>query len=97
MIKEPYNLSLLCDFYEFTMGNGYFLSGKKDTNACFDLYFRKVPDEGGFAIAAGLGTVIDYLDNLHFSDEDIETLRAKKMFSEEFLQYLRNFKFSFDV
>lgn len=97
MIKEPYNLSLLCDFYEFTMGNGYFLSGKKDTNACFDLYFRKVPDEGGFAIAAGLGTVIDYLDNLHFSDEDIETLRAKKMFSEEFLQYLRNFKFSCDV
>ena len=97
MIKEPYSLSLLCDFYEFTMGNGYFRSGKRDVNACFDLYFRRVPDNGGFAIAAGLGTVIDYLDGLHFTDEDIQTLRNKNMFCEEFLEYLRNFKFSCDV
>lgn len=97
MTGSEYNLALLCDFYEFTMGNGYLLSGKKDTEACFDLFFRKVPDEGGFAIAAGLEDVIKFLETLHFEDADIEFLRSKKIFSEEFLQYLKDFEFSCDV
>ena len=80
------------DFYEFTMGNGYFLKKMEKSVACFDLYFRRVPDQGGFAIAAGLESVINFLDNLSFSDEDIEYLRGKGLFSEEYLEYLRNFK-----
>ncbi len=94
---RDFDVSLLCDFYEFTMGNGYFRSGKKDISVCFDLYFRKVPDDGGFAIAAGLGSVIDYLDSLHFSSEDISFLRSKGIFCEEFLAYLENFRFACDV
>ena len=92
-----YNDAMLCDFYEFTMGNGYLKHGKKDTVSCFDLYFRKVPDQGGFAIAAGLQSVIDYIKNLHFSKEDIDYLRSKKLFDEEFLAYLATFEFSCDV
>lgn len=91
------NLTLLTDFYELTMANGYFEHGLKDKNAYFDMFFRKVPDNGGFAIMAGLKQVIDYIDNLKFTDEDIEYLRGKKIFSEEFLDYLRNFKFECDV
>ena len=94
---KPYNQTLLCDFYELTMGNGYLLSGKKDMQACFDLYFRKVPDNGGFAIAAGLSEMIEFLEQLHFGKEDIEYLRSKHQFSEEFLQYLADFKFECDV
>ena len=94
---RPYNQTLLCDFYELTMGNGYLISGKKDMQACFDLYFRKVPDNGGFAIAAGLSEMIEFLEQLHFGKEDIEYLRSKHQFSEEFLQYLANFKFECDV
>lgn len=94
---RPYNQTLLCDFYELTMGNGYLLSGKKDMQACFDLYFRKVPDNGGFAIAAGLSEMIEFLEQLHFGKEDIEYLRSKHQFSEEFLQYLADFKFECDV
>lgn len=94
---RPYNQTLLCDFYELTMGNGYLLSGKKAMQACFDLYFRKVPDNGGFAIAAGLSEMIEFLEQLHFGKEDIEYLRSKNQFSEEFLQYLADFKFECDV
>lgn len=94
---RPYNQTLLCDFYELTMGNGYLLSGKKNMQACFDLYFRKVPDNGGFAIAAGLSEMIEFLEQLHFGKEDIEYLRSKHQFSEEFLQYLADFKFECDV
>lgn len=94
---RPYNQTLLCDFYELTMGNGYLLSGKKDMQACFDLYFRKVPDNGGFAIAAGLSEMIEFLEQLHFGKGDIEYLRSKHQFSEEFLQYLADFKFECDV
>ena len=94
---RPYNQTLLCDFYELTMGNGYLLSGKKDMQACFDLYFRKVPDNGGFAIAAGLSEMIEFLEQLHIGKEDIEYLRSKNQFSEEFLQYLADFKFECDV
>lgn len=98
MITEKnFNISLLCDFYEFTMGNGYLRADMKDYTACFDLYFRKVPDNGGFAIAAGLPTLIQYIRQLHFSDDDIEFLRSKNMFCEEFLQYLKNFRFECDI
>ena len=94
---RPYNQTLLCDFYELTMGNGYLLSGKKDMQACFDLYFRKVPDNGGFAIAAGLSEMIEFLEQLHFGKEDIEYLRSKNLFDEKFLAYLRDFKFTGDI
>lgn len=91
------NLALLTDFYELTMANGYFKHGMKDKIAYFDMFFRKIPDDGGFAIMAGLEQLIEYLDNLHFDNEDIEFLRNKKMFSDEFLEYLKNLKFSCDV
>lgn len=91
------NLTMLTDFYELTMGGGYFDAGLADTVAHFDLFFREVPDGGGFAIMAGLESVIDYLSNLHFSSDDIEYLRGRKIFSEEFLSYLKNFKFACDV
>lgn len=93
----PYNYTLLCDFYELTMANGYFLSGKGDEIAYFDVFFRRVPDGGGFAIAAGLEQIIDYIKNLRFTDEDIEFLRGKGIFDEAFLEYLRTFKFTGDV
>ena len=91
------NLTLLTDFYELTMGNGYLENGLADTVCCFDLYFRKVPDNGGFAVMCGLEQAINYIKKLSFTDEDIAYLRDKKLFSEKFLDYLRNFKFSCDV
>ena len=96
-IKDPRNLSILTDFYELTMANGFFQSGRKDDIGVYDLFFRKVPDAGGFAITAGLEQAIDYLNNLHFDDNDIDYLRSKGIFSEEFLEYMRNFKFECDV
>jgi nicotinate phosphoribosyltransferase len=91
------NHTLLCDFYELTMANGYFELGKGDEIAYFDVFFRKVPDGGGFAIAAGLEQVIDYIKALRFTDEDIEFLRAKGIFSEDFLSYLKTFRFTGDI
>lgn len=91
------NLAMLMDFYELTMANGYFSSNMKDTVVYFDIFFRKNPDEAGFSIVAGLKQVIQYISELKFTDENIEFLRGKKIFSEEFLQYLRNFKFSGDI
>ena len=91
------NYTLLCDFYELTMANGYFELGKADEISYFDVFFRKVPDGGGFAIAAGLEQVIEYVKNLKFSDEDISFLRSKNLFSEEFLTYLRTFRFTGDI
>lgn len=96
-IKDPRNLTMLTDFYELTMANGFFECGKKDVVGVFDIFFRKVPDNGGFAISAGLEQAIDYLANLNFSENDIEYLKSKNMFSEEFLDYLRNFKFECSV
>lgn len=90
------NLTMLTDFYELTMGNGYFQSGMKDTIATFDMFFRRVPDGGGFAIMAGVEQLIDYLKNLKFDDENIEFLRTKG-FNENFLEYLKDFKFTCDV
>jgi len=94
---ERRNMTMLTDFYEITMANGYFEQGVGEEIAYFDLFFRQIPDGGGIAIAAGLEQVIEYLQNLRFTDEDIAYLRGKKMFHEDFLEYLRNFKFTCDV
>lgn len=91
------NYTLLCDFYELTMANGYFKLGKDNEISYFDVFYRKVPDGGGFAIAAGLEQVIEYIKNLKFTDEDIAFLRSKKLFSEDFLEYLRTFRFTGDI
>ena len=91
------NLTLLTDFYELTMANGYFENGMADTICYFDMFFRRVPDDGGFAIMCGLEQVISYMKELRFRDEDIDYLRSKGIFSEQFLEYLRNFKFECDV
>ena len=95
--EEKLNMTMLCDFYELTMSNGYFLNGYKDRITYFDVFFRKVPDGGGFAIAAGLEQLIDYIENLHFDAEDIAYLRGRNLFSEEFLQYLADFRFTGDI
>ncbi|TCS88704.1 nicotinate phosphoribosyltransferase [Keratinibaculum paraultunense] len=95
--KEKKNLTMLADFYEFTMANGYLENGMEDTIAYFDMFFRSIPDGGGFAIMAGVEQLIGYLKNLKFYDEDIEYFRSKDMFSEEFLEYLKNFEFKCDV
>jgi nicotinate phosphoribosyltransferase len=90
-------MTMLTDFYELTMINGYFESGVSEQIAYFDLFFRSIPDKGGFAIAAGLEQAIEYLQNLKFTAKDIEFLRTKKIFKEGFLDYLRNFKFTCDM
>lgn len=95
--ERKLNLTMLADFYEITMANGYFKHGFKDKIVYFDMFFRKVPDNGGFAIMAGVAQLMEYLKNLQFNDNDIEYLRSKRMFDEEFLNYLRNFKFSCDM
>ena len=91
------NYTMLFDFYEMTMGNGYFKCGKKDTVSYFDVFFRDIPDGGGFAIAAGLEQIIDYIKNLKFTDEDIAYLKEKNCFSDEFLDSLKGFRFSGDI
>lgn len=91
------NFTMLCDFYQLTMGNGYFKTKHAGRTAYFDLFFRRVPDNGGYAICAGLEQVIEYIENLRFSGEDIDFLRSKGIFSEEFLEYLRGFKFEGDI
>ena len=87
---------MLTDFYEITMANGYFLNGKGDTTVQFDMFFRNIPDNGGFAIMAGVEQLVEYLENLSFSDKDIEYLRGRG-FCEEFLDYLKNFEFKCDI
>lgn len=91
------NLTMLTDFYQLTMANGYFEHGIADKIAYYDMFFRKIPDNGGFAIMAGLEQVIDYLKELKFTEEDIAFLRSKNCFSEGFLDYLANFEFACDV
>ena len=91
------NMTMLFDFYEMTMSSGYFHENMQDQIAYFDVFYRTVPDKGGFAIAAGLEQVVQYIENLHFSDEDIELLRAQKVFDEAFLEYLANFHFTGDI
>ncbi len=96
-VYEKLNLTMLCDFYELTMGNGYFENGYKDRMCYFDVFFRKCPDGGGFAIAAGLEQIAEYIQNLHFSAEDIEYLRGRNLFTDGFLDYLKDFRFTGDV
>lgn len=88
---------MLCDFYELTMANGYFVKGMADRITYFDIFFREIPDGGGFAIAAGLEQIIDYVKNLHFTEDDIEYLRDRDCFDERFLEMLRNFRFTGDI
>ncbi len=90
-------LTLLCDFYELTMARGYFHSEIKDKIAYFDVFFRRVPDNGGYAIFCGLEQIIEYVRSIKFEDDDIEYLRSKKIFDEEFLSYLKGFKFTGDI
>ena len=97
VINDKLNLTMLCDYYELTMSQGYFATGYCDRIAYFDLFFRQCPDGGGFAIAAGLEQIIQYVQELHFGPEDIEYLRGRNMFSEKFLQYLADFKFTGDI
>lgn len=96
-VHNDRNLTMLVDFYELTMGNGYFHEGLKDEIAYFDMFFRRVPDKGGYCIMAGVQQLIEYLSNLEFSNDDIAYLKSKNMFSDEFLDYLSNFKFTCDV
>ena len=96
-MKEKTNLTMLCDFYELTMGNGYFQTGLGERICYFDVFFRSVPDQGGFAIAAGLAQVIEYIQKLRFDEEDIAYLRSKGCFAEPFLDYLRQFRFTGDI
>ena len=95
--RRSLNLTMLCDYYELTMGNGYFDHNMGDKITYFDVFYRQNPDMGGFAICAGLEQVVEYIQNLHFEPEDIEYLRGRNMFSEEFLDYLKNFKFEGDI
>ena len=94
---EKLNMTMLCDFYELTMGNGYFQTGLGERICYFDVFFRSVPDQGGFAIAAGLAQVIEYIQKLRFDEEDIAYLRGKGCFCEGFLDYLRTFRFTGDL
>ena len=91
------NLTMLCDFYALTMANGYLKCGFGDIYTYFDVFYRSNPDGGGYAIAAGLEQIINYINDLSFSDEDIEYLRSKKIFDDEFIEYLKNFKFEGDI
>lgn len=96
-LRSIENLSMLTDFYEYTMGNGYIKEGIADRIGYFDMYYRTNPDAAAFSIACGLQSVIEYLQNLHFTDEDIQYFRDRNMFDERFIDYLKNFKFNCDV
>ncbi len=91
------NLTMLTDFYELTMGNGYFKCGMKDRIVYFDVFYRDNPDGGGFAVVAGLEQIVEYIRDLHFDEEDIEFLKSKGCFDEDFLRYLKNFSFTGDI
>lgn len=91
------NLSMMMDFYEMTMSNGYFREENQEQKVAFDVFYRKNPDGGGFAIFAGLEQILEYIKDLHFSKKDVEYLRSQNMFSEEFLSYLEGFKFRGDI
>lgn len=90
------NISLMTEFYELTMANGFLQNGKHNDIACFDLFFRKVPDKGGFAIFAGLSQIIEYVKSIEFTEDDL-TFLAENGFGDDFLNYLRNFKFTCDI
>ena len=91
------NLTMVMDFYELTMSNGYFREQDRDIRVAFDVFYRKNPDGGGYSIFAGLEQIIEYIQDLHFDDDDIAYLREQKIFEEDFLEYLRNFRFEGDL
>lgn len=91
------NLTMVMDLYELTMANGYFNGGDMESRVAFDVFYRKNPDRGGFAIFAGLEQIVEYIENLHFSDEDIAYLRSLNTFTDAFLEYLKNFTFRGDI
>ena len=95
--SENRNLTMVMDLYELTMANGYFNSGDKESRVAFDVFYRRNPDKGGFAIFAGLEQIVEYIENLHFAEEDIAYLRSLGIFTEEFLAYLKNFEFRGDI
>lgn len=97
MENKKLNLTMIMDLYELTMANGVFDSDMRDTVTYFDMFFRRVPDKGGYAIMAGLEQLIEYMNNLTFTEEDIEYIKGLNLFREDFIEYLRNFKFSCDV
>ncbi len=97
MKKDNRNLTMLMDLYEMTMANGIMQSDMRDTITYFDMFFRRIPDSGGYAIMAGIEQLIDYLNDLHFDDSDIEYLKSLNLFCDEFIDYLHNFKFTCDV
>ena len=96
-VRDDRNLTMLMDFYELTMGNGYLNSDMADKTAYFDAYFRRVPDGGGYCIMAGIDQLIEYISDLNFKDDDINYLRSLNHFSDAFLDYLKHFKFECDV
>ncbi len=96
-IMNERKLSLLMDFYELTMANGYYMDNKEHQIAVFDVFFRSIPDQGGYAVFAGLEQVIQYIQDLSFDKDEIDFLRSKHVFDEAFLTYLSHFKFSSDV
>ena len=91
------NLTMMTDFYEFTMSQTYFKAGKKDEVAVFDAFFRKNPLNGGYGVMGGVDKIIDFIKNIHFTEEDINYLRNTGQFSEDFLEYLKDFKFTGDL
>lgn len=91
------NLTMIMDLYELTMSNGIFDSEMRDETVYFDMFFRRVPDDGGYAVMAGIEQLIEYMNNLEFDESDIEYLKGLKLFSEDFIEYLRTFKFTCDV
>ena len=95
LVKE--NLTMLADFYEFTMANGYLENNMEGKIAYFDMFFRSIPDDGGFAIMAGVEQLLDYLNNLKFSEDDINYFKSTGIFGEKFINYLENFNFTCDV
>ena len=98
MLCEQRNISMLMDLYEMTMANGYFMDDlDSESKVTFDIFYRKNPDNGGFAVFAGLEQIIDYIENLHFTAENIQYLRNLHLFSERFLDYLQNYRFKGDI
>jgi len=95
--SEKRNLTMVMDLYELTMANGYFNSGDKEKKVAFDVFYRRNPDKGGFAIFAGLEQIIEYIENMHFEEEDIAYLRSLNTFTDDFLAYLADFKFRGDI
>ena len=95
--KFSRNLTLLTDLYELTMMQGYFRNKNAENTVIFDVFYRENPFHGGYAIAAGLQQVIEYIENLHFDEDDIEYLRSTGIFEEEFLEYLKDFRFTGDI